>query len=256
MLRSGNPPAARAPPCRSPPESGGTSRAATTSRWAWRGRTRPTKWWWSTSACTSARACRCRRAGCRYGTRRSSTKGAACRASRSSARSRARALYRHSLSTSCARTISPAAAQPLPLRGIPTQQAAEESMSADASKCPFAGDRKHSLAGAMSNAGWWPNHLNLKVLHQNSPLSDPMEPGFDYAAAFRSLDLDALIRDLQALMTDSQEWWPADFGHYGAFFVRMAWHSAGTYRVADGRGGAGYGMQRFAPLNSWPDNVS
>ena len=129
-------------------------------------------------------------------------------------------------------------------------------MSADASKCPFAGDRKHSLAGAMSNAGWWPNQLNLKVLHQNSPLSDPMEPGFDYAAAFRSLDLDALIRDLQALMTDSQEWWPADFGHYGAFFVRMAWHSAGTYRVADGRGGAGYGMQRFAPLNSWPDNVS
>ena len=125
------------------------------------------------------------------------------------------------------------------------------------SKCPFPhGDRKHSLAGAQTNAGWWPNQLNLKVLHQNSSLSDPMEPAFDYAAAFKTLDLDALIKDLQALMTDSQDWWPADFGHYGGFFIRMAWHSAGTYRVADGRGGAGYGMQRFAPLNSWPDNVS
>jgi catalase-peroxidase len=129
-------------------------------------------------------------------------------------------------------------------------------MSADESKCPFAGDRKHSLAGAQTNAGWWPNQLNLKLLHQNSSLSDPMEPGFDYAAAFKTLDLDALVKDLHALMTDSQDWWPADFGHYGGFFIRMAWHSAGTYRVADGRGGAGYGMQRFAPLNSWPDNVS
>jgi len=128
-------------------------------------------------------------------------------------------------------------------------------MSAE-SKCPFAGDRKHSLAGAQSNAGWWPNQLNLKVLHQNSPKADPMAPDFDYATAFRSLDLDAVVKDLHALMTDSQEWWPADYGHYGPFFIRMAWHSAGTYRVGDGRGGAGYGTQRFAPLNSWPDNVS
>ena len=128
-------------------------------------------------------------------------------------------------------------------------------MSAE-SKCPFAGDRKHSLAGAQTNTGWWPNQLNLKVLHQNSSLSDPMDPGFDYVAEFNSLDLDAVIKDLHALMTDSQDWWPADFGHYGPFFIRMAWHSAGTYRVGDGRGGAGYGTQRFAPLNSWPDNVS
>jgi catalase-peroxidase len=124
------------------------------------------------------------------------------------------------------------------------------------SKCPVMHDRKHTLAGAQTNAGWWPNQLNLKVLHQNSALSNPMEPGFDYASAFKTLDLDALVKDLHVLMTDSQDWWPADFGHYGGFFVRMAWHSAGTYRVADGRGGAGYGMQRFAPLNSWPDNVS
>ena len=123
-------------------------------------------------------------------------------------------------------------------------------------KCPFGGTRKHSLAGAQSNAGWWPNQLNLKVLHQNSSLSDPMEASFDYAAEFKSLDLDAVIKDLHALMTDSQDWWPADYGHYGPFFIRMAWHSAGTYRVGDGRGGAGYGTQRFAPLNSWPDNVS
>jgi catalase-peroxidase len=128
-------------------------------------------------------------------------------------------------------------------------------MSAD-SKCPFAGDRKHSLAGAETNAGWWPSQLNLKILHQNSSKSDPMEPGFDYAKEFKSLDLNAVIKDLTALMTDSQEWWPADFGHYGPFFIRMAWHSAGTYRVGDGRGGGGYGLQRFAPLGSWPDNVS
>ena len=124
------------------------------------------------------------------------------------------------------------------------------------SKCPFAGDRKHSLAGAQTNAAWWPNQLNLKILHQNSSLSDPMDQAFDYAAEFRSLDLDAVIKDLRALMTDSQNWWPADYGHYGPFFIRMAWHSAGTYRVGDGRGGAGYGTQRFSPLNSWPDNVS
>ena len=107
-----------------------------------------------------------------------------------------------------------------------------------------------------TNADWWPNQLNLKILNQNSPLSDPMGPEFDYAKEFKSLDLNAVIADLRALMTDSQAWWPADFGHYGPFFIRMAWHSAGTYRIGDGRGGAGNGEQRFAPLNSWPDNVN
>src|SRR5258707_344887 len=126
------------------------------------------------------------------------------------------------------------------------------------SKCPVTGGGSHQrkAAGAMSNRDWWPHQLNLKILNQNSPLSDPMGAAFDYAAAFKSLDLDAVIKDLHALMTDSQEWWPADFGHYGPLFIRMAWHSAGTYRVGDGRGGAGAGQQRFAPLNSWPDNVS
>ena len=119
-------------------------------------------------------------------------------------------------------------------------------------KCPV----RHTVAGGPKNAGWWPNQLNLKMLHQHSPLSDPMGEQFDYAKEFKSLDLDAVIKDLHALMTDSQDWWPADFGHYGPFFIRMAWHSAGTYRVGDGRGGAGSGQQRFAPLNSWPDNVN
>jgi catalase-peroxidase len=125
------------------------------------------------------------------------------------------------------------------------------------SKCPFAGDaRKHAVAGAPSNAGWWPNQLKLNILHQHSSKSNPMGEEFDYAAAFQSLDLNAVVKDLLGLMTDSQDWWPADFGHYGPLFIRMAWHSAGTYRTGDGRGGAGSGSQRFAPLNSWPDNAN
>jgi catalase-peroxidase len=123
--------------------------------------------------------------------------------------------------------------------------------SSTESKCPF----NHG-ASAPTNRDWWPNQVNLKVLHQHSPLSDPMSEDFDYAKEFKSLDLNAVIKDLHALMTDSQDWWPADFGHYGGLFIRMAWHSAGTYRIGDGRGGAGAGQQRFAPLNSWPDNVN
>jgi len=125
-------------------------------------------------------------------------------------------------------------------------------------KCPVTGGgaRRHTVAGSATNAGWWPDQLNLKILHQRSPLSDPMDKDFDYAKEFKSLDLKAVIKDLEAVMTDSQPWWPADYGHYGPFFIRMAWHSAGTYRIGDGRGGAGNGTQRFAPLNSWPDNVN
>jgi catalase-peroxidase len=122
---------------------------------------------------------------------------------------------------------------------------------ADGSKCPVTGGTR-----AHTNRDWWPNQLSLQVLHQHSSLSDPMGEAFDYAKEFKSLDLDAVIKDLHALMTDSQEWWPADFGHYGGLFIRMAWHLAGTYRIGDGRGGAGAGQQRFAPVNSWPDNVN
>jgi catalase-peroxidase len=125
------------------------------------------------------------------------------------------------------------------------------------SNCPFTGDaRKQTVAGAPSNADWWPNQLNLKILHQHSSKADPMGAEFNYAEEFKNLDLNAVVKDLHALMTDSQDWWPADFGHYGPLFIRMAWHSAGTYRIGDGRGGAGSGSQRFAPLNSWPDNVN
>ena len=121
---------------------------------------------------------------------------------------------------------------------------------------PQHGTQKPLAGGVRMNSDWWPKQLNLKMLHLNSSLSNPMDKHFNYAEEFKTLDLDAVIKDLHEVMTNSQEWWPADYGHYGPFFIRMAWHSAGTYRIADGRGGAGAGMQRFAPLNSWPDNVS
>ena len=125
------------------------------------------------------------------------------------------------------------------------------------SKCPvMGGSQRHTAVGTTANQRWWPNQLNLKILHQNSSLADPMGSNFNYAEEFKSLDLNAVKKDIFDLMTDSQDWWPADYGHYGPFFVRMAWHSAGTYRIGDGRGGAGAGTLRFAPLNSWPDNVN
>ncbi|PYH89541.1 bifunctional catalase-peroxidase Cat2 [Aspergillus ellipticus CBS 707.79] len=124
------------------------------------------------------------------------------------------------------------------------------------SKCPFANSNANIGGGGTRNTDWWPEQLKLDILRQHSPASNPLTPGFDYAAAFNSLDYFAVKKDLHALMTDSQDWWPADFGHYGGLFIRMAWHSAGTYRVFDGRGGGGQGQQRFAPLNSWPDNAS
>ena len=131
------------------------------------------------------------------------------------------------------------------------------SYNVNESKCPFMGERlNRGAGGGPQNDDWWPNRLNLGILRQNSSLSDPMGEDFDYAKEFNSLDLAAVKRDIGELMTDSQDWWPADFGHYGPLFIRMAWHSAGTYRIADGRGGGGSGSQRFAPLNSWPDNAN
>ena len=132
----------------------------------------------------------------------------------------------------------------------------ESPLSIDSEGPVSNGACKYSAAGGPTNADWWPNQLNLKVLHQHCPLSNPLGKAFNYAQEFKSLDLHAVIKDLHAVMTASQDWWPADYGHYGPFFIRMAWHSAGTYRIADGRGGAGSGTQRFAPLNSWPDNAN
>jgi catalase-peroxidase len=124
-------------------------------------------------------------------------------------------------------------------------------MMDDQAKCPFTGGTR-----GHGNRDWWPDALDISVLHRNSTLSDPMGKAFDYAKEFKTLDLNAVVKDLHALMTESQEWWPADFGHYGGLMIRMAWHSSGTYRITDGRGGAGAGQQRFAPLNSWPDNAN
>ena len=137
--------------------------------------------------------------------------------------------------------------------GAPAPAHQEQTLSTE-SKCPVIHGTTN--VGMRANSDWWPNQLNLRILHQNSPKSDPMGEGFNYAEEFKKLDFKALKKDLQALMTDSQDWWPADFGHYGGLLIRMAWHAAGTYRVGDGRGGAGSGQQRFAPLNSWPDNAN
>jgi len=141
-----------------------------------------------------------------------------------------------------------------PTTGGPTGDHIEGSKPG---KCPVThGVRPNATYAGRSNRDWWPNQLNLSILHQHAPASNPMGAEFDYAEEFKKLDYQALKKDLAALMTDSQDWWPADWGHYGGLFIRMAWHSAGTYRINDGRGGAGSGTQRFAPLSSWPDNVN
>jgi catalase-peroxidase len=145
----------------------------------------------------------------------------------------------------CDATLSP------PGSGAKIARTAKETIMDDTTKCPFSGGKR-----VPANRDWWPDQLDLGILHQQSNLSDPMGESFDYAKEFKSLDLNAVVKDLHAVMTDSQAWWPADFGHYGPLFIRMAWHSAGTYRIGDGRGGAGAGQQRFAPLNSWPDNAN
>ena len=134
-------------------------------------------------------------------------------------------------------------------------EAAEVTEGASAEGCPVAGGRVHPTQGD-ANSQWWPNRLNLKILAKNPAVIDPNDTGFDYAAEFAALDLAAVKADIAAVLTDSKDWWPADFGNYGPLMIRMAWHSAGTYRISDGRGSAGAGQQRFAPLNSWPDNVS
>ena len=152
--------------------------------------------------------------------------------------------------------------QPNPSRSAQaTEPATVDNNLSTTGKCPVMGDvqpagARHTAAGAMSNSNWWPEQLNLRILHQNSPKVNPLGETFNYAEEFKKLDLKAVKKDLEELMTTSQDWWPADYGHYGPFFIRMAWHSAGTYRVGDGRGGAGYGTLRFAPLNSWPDNAN